>query len=63
MLERLVHAILGFFLGALVTASALWWLDEINWAVVAAGGGICAVLAFIWGLQFLEWLKDLFWDI
>ena len=63
MLERFLHGLAGLFLGGLITASVLWWWDEINWAIVAGGAGICAVLAFVWGLPFIEWLKELFWDI
>ena len=62
MIDRFLYGLLGAFLGAIVAVSALWFAaDTINWIVVAVPFGACAVLAFVWGEPFTEWLKEIWW--
>ncbi len=62
MINRVLHALLGAFLGALIALGVLWWwVDAINWIFVGASAGVCAILSFAWGEPFLEWLKDIWW--
>lgn len=62
MTDRWPHALLGAFLGSLISIGVQWYgTDPINWLFVALGAGVCAVLAFLWDESFLEWLKELWW--
>lgn len=62
MIEKLLHALLGGFLGALIAVSTVWfWADDINWIFVGVCAGCCAVLSFAWGKPFLEWLSEIWW--
>ena len=55
MLLRLFHALIGAVLGAVfVAAGAFWFLEIFNWNLISIGAGICGVLAFVWGEQFLD---------
>ena len=55
MLLRLIHALIGAVLGAVfVAAGAFWFLEIFNWNLISIGAGICGVLAFVWGEQFLD---------
>ena len=60
--QRFMHGLFGFFLGALVAISALWWFTAaIPWWAVGASGVICAALASCFGEPFIEWLKEAWW--
>ena len=60
--QRFIHGLFGFFLGALVAISALWWFaDSIPWWAVGTSGVICAALASYFGDPFIEWLKEAWW--
>ena len=62
MIDRSLYALFGAFLGAVVAAVALWFsADTINWLIVAAAAGVCAVLAFVWGEPVIEWIKEIWW--
>jgi len=62
MICRLLHALFGAFLGALIAIGALWYfVDQINWGFVCLSAGACAILAFAWGEPFLDWLKEVWW--
>ena len=61
MQKKLLHGLLGAFLGALISISALFWFSTLNWTFVALGAGACAILSFAWGEPFLEWLQEVFW--
>jgi MFS family permease len=54
MVLRLIHALFGAVLGAVI---AFWFFDEFNWNLISICAGICGVLAFVWGELFLERLK------
>ena len=56
MLLRLFHALIGAVLGAVFGAvGAFWYFGVfINWNLISICAGICGVLAFVWGEQFLD---------
>ena len=61
-MDRLWFAIVGAILGALVTASILWWfMDSINLQYIVAGSVGCAILAAFIGEQFIALLKEIWW--
>ena len=61
MIERLLHALLGAFMGAIIAIGALWFFDDINWIFVSISAAVCGVLAFVGGESVLDWLKELWW--
>lgn len=62
MIERILYALFGAFLGTLMAVSVQWGIaDQINWLFVGLGGVLCAVLAFAWGEPFTAWLKKVWW--
>ena len=59
MSERLLHALLGAFLGGLIAFLSLYLLfDGMIWLFVSISAVVCAVISFLWGESFLEWLKS-----
>lgn len=61
MSERLLHALLGAFLGGLIAIGTLCFFYDINWVFVSISAAVCGVLAFVGGESVLDWLKELWW--
>ena len=62
MIEKLLYALLGAFMGAIIAIGALFWfVDGINWIFVSISAAVCGVLAFAGGESVLDWLKELWW--
>lgn len=60
--QRLIHGVIGFFLGAGIAISVSWWFPgSIPWWAVVTSGVICAMLTFCWGEPLIEWLKEVWW--
>ena len=53
----LVGALLGGVIGAVVQ---YWMPTDFAWHFVYFAAGICAVLAFVGGMRFLDWLNRFF---
>ena len=63
MKEKLNHACKGAILGALLSAVALWWVDDINWLYVGIISLACAVVSYINGEGFILWLRQLWYNV
>ena len=60
-MERFLHALLGAFMGSIIGLGALLvFAGDINWLFVSFAAITCAIMAFVWGESFLEWLKEAF---
>ena len=63
IVNRILTAVFGAFLGALIALAAMWWLWDIHWLFVAISAAVCGVLTLVWGDPFIKVLYRVLKDV